>query len=454
MAKLWQKNYELDSFVENFTVGNDYILDKNLVAADCLSSIAHAKMLSSVKIISKEDFDKLRQGLIQILELQSKKEFPITLADEDCHTAIENYLVEKIGESGKRIHTGRSRNDQVITALRVFGRSKIISIMETALELIESLIAMGQKYSDVPMAGRTHMQIAMPSSIGLWAMSFAEELLDCMKMLEAAYHLNNQSPLGSAASFGVPLPLDRKMSAELLGFEKVQNNVLYCNNSRGKIESMILDVLEQFMLTISKIAQELIIYSMPEFGYFSLPAKLCSGSSIMPQKKNPDVLELLRAKAATMGSYSIQIKNIIRSLPAGYNRDFQETKEPFLKGLELSHNSLGITELTISNTTVNALNLKKGFIPEIYATDASLKLVAEGMSFRDAYKEVGLNIDKLKDEDPESIIKKRTSDGTTGKLNIDIAISEKEKMEKFVFAEKNKNNKVSENLTGKIFHIA
>ena len=454
MAKLWQKNYELDSFVEHFTVGNDYILDNDLVTSDCLSSIAHAKMLASVKIISKEDFDKLRNGLIQILELQSKNEFPITLADEDCHTAIENYLVEKIGEAGKRIHTGRSRNDQVLTALRVFGRAKIISIMETALALIESFITMGKKYSDVPMAGRTHMQIAMPSSVGLWAMAFAEELLDCMKTLETAYGLNNQSPLGSAASFGVPLPLDRKMSAELLGFEKVQNNVLYCNNSRGKIESIILDSLEQFMLTISKAAQELIIYSMPEFGYFSLPSKLCSGSSIMPQKKNPDVLELLRAKAATMGSYSMQIKNIIRSLPAGYNRDFQETKEPFLKGLELAHNSIGITELTISNTEVNKENLKKGFIPEIYATDAALKLVAEGMSFRDAYKEVGLNVDKLKDEDPEKIIKNRTSEGTTGKLNIDIALSDKEKMEKFVSAERDKNNKVSENLAGKVYRIA
>ena len=454
MAKLWQKNYELDSFVEHFTVGNDYILDSNLVTADCLSSIAHAKMLSVVKIISYEDFEKLRRGLIQILELESKKEFPITLGDEDCHTAIENYLVEKIGESGKRIHTGRSRNDQALTALRVFGRSKIISIMETALGLIESLITMGQKYSDVPMAGRTHMQIAMPSSIGLWALAFAEEFLDCMKLLETVYHLNNQSPLGSAASFGVPLPLDRKMCAELLGFEKLQNNVLYCNNSRGKIESMILDSLEQFMLTISKIAQELIIYSMPEFGYFSLPAKLCSGSSIMPQKKNPDVLELLRAKSATMSSYSTQIKNIIRSLPTGYNRDFQETKEPFIKGLELAYSSLEITELTISNTEINRQNLKKGFIPEIYATDAALKLVAGGMSFRDAYKEVGLNIDKLKDEDPEKIIKTRTSEGTTGKLNIDIALSEKEKMEKFVSAEKLKINKVAENLAGRAFRIA
>lgn len=454
MAKLWQKNYELDSFVERFTVGNDYIFDNNLVTADCLSSIAHAKMLLSVKIINYEDFDKLRHGLIQILELESRKEFPITLSDEDCHTAIENYLVEKIGDSGKKIHTGRSRNDQVLTALRVFGRSKILSIMESALALIESLIAMAQKYSGVPMAGRTHMQIAMPSSIGLWAMSFAEELLDCMNLLNATYHLNNQSPLGSAASFGVPLPLDRKMTAELLGFEKVQNNVLYCNNSRGKIESMVLDALEQFILTISKIAQELIIYSMPEFGYFSLPAKLCSGSSIMPQKKNPDVLELLRAKSATMSSYSMQIKNIIRSLPAGYNRDFQETKEPFIKGLELAYNCLEITELTISNTEINRLNLKKGFIPEIYATDAALKLVAGGMSFRDAYREVGLNIDKLKDEDPEKIIATRTSEGTTGKLNIDIALSEKEKMEDFVSAEKHKINKVSENLAGRIFQIA
>ena len=454
MAKLWQKNYQLDSLLESFTVGIDYILDRNLIAADCLAGIAHARMLSEVKIISYEDFDSLRHGLIEILDLDSKGEFPIKSSDEDCHTAIENYLTEKTGEAGKRIHTGRSRNDQVLTALRVFSRSKILKIMEAAASLASGLVSMAKKYADVPMPGRTHMQIAMPSSVGLWAGSFAEEILDCHKLLETVYHINNQSPLGSAASYGVPLPLDRRMTAELLVFEKVQNNVLYCNNSRGKFESMILDALDQFTLTISKMAQELIIFSMPEFGYFSLPDSLCSGSSIMPQKKNPDGLELLMAKSSTMSSRAFQVKNIIRSLPAGYNRDFQETKEPFMKGLDLAYDCLKIMELTISQTGVNRGNLKKGFIPEIYATDEALRLVAGGKSFRDAYKEVGLNIDKLKDEDPEKLIAGRKSDGTTGCLNLHIAEAEIERISRFISDETFKIDKMSESLAGRKFSIA
>lgn len=454
MAKLWQKDYQLDSLIESFTVGNDYILDLNLVAADCLAGIAHAKMLSEVKIISYEDFDILRHSLIEILDLDSRGEFLIDASDEDCHTAIENYLARKCGDAGKRIHTGRSRNDQVLTALRIFSRSKILKIMDAASSLAGSLISMAKKYADVPMPGRTHMQIAMPSSVGLWAGAFAEEILDCGKLLMTVYHINNQSPLGSAASYGVPLPLDRGMTAELLAFEKVQNNVLYCNNSRGKFESMILDSLDQFALTISKISQELMIFSMPEFGYFSLPDRLCSGSSIMPQKKNPDGLELLRAKSSTISSCAFQIKNIIRSLPAGYNRDFQETKEPFMKGLSLAHDCLKIMELTISQTSVNRVNLKKGFIPEIYATDAALRLVEEGMSFRDAYKEVGLNMEKLKDENPEKIIAERKSEGTTGSLNLHLADAELERLNQFVSAETLKIDKMTETLAGRKFRIA
>lgn len=454
MAKLWDKGYTIDSLLEDFTTGIDYILDKKLLSADCIASIAHAKMLSAVKIISAGDFEKLHHALAEILALNSEGKFPIAKEDEDCHTAIENYLVKKLGDAGKRVHTGRSRNDQVLTALRIFGRSKLLVIAEAALSLTESLIAMAEKYKNVPMAGRTHMQIAMPSSVGLWAASFAEEILDCLKLLEAVYHINNQCPLGSAAAFGVPLPLDRKMTADLLGFEKVQNNVLYCSNSRGKIESMILDALEQFALTISKMAQELIIYSMPEFGYFTIPDKLCTGSSIMPQKKNPDGLELLRAKASSLGACSVQVKNIIRSLPAGYNRDFQETKEPFMKGLDLALDSLKIMELTIENTSVNRSALKKGFVPEIYATDAALELVSGGMSFRDAYIEAAANLDKLGERDPEAVILTRKSEGTTGNLNIEAAKSMATATAEFVQGERVKINRVVEALAGKSVSIA
>ena len=453
MAKLWQKNYELDSVVERYTVGIDYILDNSLVMSDCLSSIAHAKMLSSIKILSYEEFDRLRHGLVEIMEKWTEGEFEIKLSDEDCHTAIENYLTEKLGEAGKKIHTGRSRNDQVLTATRFFTRSKILKITEALSFLIGNLIRMAEKYSDVPMPGRTHMQIAMPSSVGLWAGAFAEELADCQRILEAAYHINNQSPLGAAASYGVPLPLDRKMTAELLGFEKVQNNVLYCNNARGKIESMVIDCLDQITLSLSKMAQDLIIYSMPEFGYFSLPSTLCSGSSIMPQKKNPDGLELLRAKSASVSAASVQIKNVIRSLPTGYNRDFQETKEPLMKAMDTAFDSITIMSLTVSKIEVHRQNLKKGFIPEIYATDEALRYVEKGMSFRDAYKEVGLNIEKLIDEDPEKVIASRTYEGTTGNLNLAAVKSEKERIDSFVYDETKRVDKVVNTLTGRSFPV-
>ena len=453
MAKLWQKNYTLDSVVERYTVGIDYILDNALVMSDCLSSIAHAKMLSSIKVLSYKEFDSLRHGLVEIMEKWTEGEFEIKLSDEDCHTAIEGYLTEKLGEAGKKIHTGRSRNDQVLTATRFFSRSKILKITEALSALVGCLIDMAEKYSDVPMPGRTHMQIAMPSSVGLWAGAFAEELADCQKLLEASYHINNQSPLGAAASYGVPLPLDRKMTSDLLGFEKVQNNVLYCNNARGKIESMIIDSLDQITLTLSKMAQDLIIYSMPEFGYFSLPATLCSGSSIMPQKKNPDGLELLRAKSASVSAASVQIKNVIRSLPTGYNRDFQETKEPLMKAMDTAFDSITIMSLTIAKIEVHRQNLKKGFIPEIYATDEALRYVEKGMSFRDAYKEVGLNIEKLNDEDPEKVIASRTYEGTTGNLNLDAVKGEKERIESFVYSETKKVDKVVNTLTGHNFPV-
>ena len=421
MAKLWFKNYELNELLEKFTVGNDYILDKNLLVSDCLCSIAHIQMLSSIGVLTKTEFKALKNALLEIIQLDKKGEFEIKRSDEDCHTAIEGYLTAKLGDAGKKVHTGRSRNDQVLTATRFYAKTRLLQILGTALDLVDSLTAFAQKYKDVPMPGRTHMQIAMPSSVGLWGAAFAEEILDDIAFLRAAYDLNNRCPLGSAASYGVPLPLDRELTASLLGFAGIQNNVLYANNSRGKIESMIADALEQLTITFSKMAQDLIIFSMPEFGYFSLPASLCSGSSIMPQKKNPDGLELLRGKAASLSGYCTGMKNVVRSLPTGYNRDFQETKELFIKILDTADISTQVAKLTIDELKVNKDKLKAGFTPDIFATDEALRLVASGKSFRDAYKEVGLNLDKLKNEDPVKALKKRTATGTPGKLNLKYA---------------------------------
>lgn len=449
MAKIWYKNYEPDKLLEDFTTGDDYLLDMNLVIPDCAGSIAHAVMLESIGILTEKELSSLKNGIIEIIELAEKNKFKINKSDEDCHTAIENYLIKKCGDAGRKIHTGRSRNDQVLTALRMYSKGFLLEFFKSALTLVSGLINFADKNKDIPMAGRTHMQIAMPSSVGLWAASFAEELIDVLELVKTVYMLNNMCPLGSAASYGVPLPLNREMTSELLGFNKVQNNVLYVNNSRGKIESMILDSTGQAVLTLSKLAQELILFSMPEFSYFKLPDELCTGSSIMPQKKNPDGLELIRAKSATVSACSVQIKQIINSLPAGYNRDFQETKEPFMRGINTTLGCINIMSLTIEKLKVNKEKLFLGLLPEIYATDAALDLVKKGIPFREAYKETGLNLDMLKNIDPYNVLKERNSTGTTGNLNLEYSEEKVGLFHKFITIEDNKLSEKMHALTGR-----
>jgi argininosuccinate lyase len=416
MAKLWQKDYQLDSLIEEFTVGEDWKLDRELVVSDALASIAHAKGLGKIGILLAHEVDALEEGLREIIRSAREGEFEIRPADEDGHTAIENALVEKVGEAGKKIHTGRSRNDQVLAALRLYGRDAALRILTEGAELVRSLIRCARENERLPLAGRTHMQIAMPASVGLWAASFAEELCDDLAHLRETAEHSDQCPLGSAASYGVPLPLDREYVSELLGFRRLQRNVLYANNSRGKFESLLLDAGDQLLLTLSKMSQDLILFSLPEFGYVSLPKELCSGSSIMPQKKNPDALELLRGKSATLSGYAQQVKMVIRSLPSGYNRDFQETKEPFLRGLRLVHRSISVMRRTIDSLEFHPEKLREGFSREIFATDAALERVGRGESFRDAYRYVGGHLDELETRTPEESISSRTSTGTAGNL--------------------------------------
>ena len=420
--KLWQKNYQVDSMLESFTVRNDYILDQDLVLSDAFASIAHAMGLNKIGIISDEELFKLSKGLKEIIELRRQGNFKITLSDEDCHTAIEGYLTEHYGDVGKKIHTGRSRNDQVQTALRLFMREALVKTVDSALDVADRLIAFAERNADVPMPGRTHMQIAMPSSVALWALSFAEEMLDTLSMSSALYYVLDQSPLGSAASYGVPLPLDREYTACLMGFKKIQNNVLYANNSRGRFEAMLLDFFSYIALTISKISQDLMIFTLPELGYFSLPKELTTGSSIMPQKKNPDGLELARSRTALILSLSERVKSIIKCLPSGYNRDFQDTKEPLIEGYKAIMELIGITSHMIEGLVVHPDALEKGCVKELYATDRVMERVLSGGNFRDSYLSVGLNLDDVKeDENPHLALKKRTSTGTTGNLNVDFS---------------------------------
>jgi argininosuccinate lyase len=420
MAKLWEKDYRLDALLEAFTVGDDWQVDARLVEADCVASVAHAEMLASIGLLGPGEFDGLKRELLAIIDAAARGTFSIAPSDEDCHTAIENRLVAALGDAGKKIHTGRSRNDQVLVALRLWTRDYLLAFEEACLALAERLLGFAEQHADVPMAGRTHLQPAMPSSVGLWAAAHAEELIDELVLADAAFQLTDACPLGSAASYGVPLPLDREKVADLLGFARVQNNVLYANNSRGRVEGIVLTAVEQVCLTLARMAADLILYSMPEFGWFTLPKELCSGSSIMPQKRNPDGLELVRAKAAVVGADLECIKAVTRGLPSGYNRDYQLTKAPFFRGCETGLACVRIMDLTVSRLGVNADRLAAGFTPEVFATDRALELVKQGVPFREAYRQVGANLEKLPAMDPVASIRSRTSTGSSGNLRLDV----------------------------------
>jgi argininosuccinate lyase len=416
--KLWDKGYQLDGLVETFMTGDDPLLDATLISYDCLGSMAHAKMLEKIGILTADECHQLLQGLSKIMELAKENQFSILPEDEDVHTAVENYLTCTLHGLGKKLHTARSRNDQVLLDLRLYMRDHILQTIQTLLQVCETLCRFAEKHQAVPVPGRTHFQRAMPSSLGLWAGAFAESLLDDIELLKGTYHLINQCPLGSAASYGVSLPIDRAYCAELLGFRSVQNNVLYANNSRGKFEAMVMHALVQVMNDLSKQATDIIVFSAPEFGYLTLPEKFCPGSSLMPQKRNPCPLELIRAKSATVQGFLFQILEIIRSLPSGYNRDFQETKRPLIQGFETTLTSLKVFAKVFSEIEVNEENCLKAFTPELFATDEVLHLAKGGVPFRDAYQQVAQKIQQVSHADPKMNILSKTHEGATGNLGL------------------------------------
>jgi len=386
--KLWNES-NLNKEIEDFTVGEDYILDQKLVKYDCLASIAHAKMLGKIGILKKKEVKKLVKELDNIIELDRKGKFKIKKEQEDCHTAIENYLTRKLGDLGKKIHTGRSRNDQVLVALRLYYREKLNEDKGLILKLIQTFKKFLRRYGKIKLPGYTHTRKAMPSSVALWGNSFIDSMKDSLKILNLALELINQSPLGTGPGYGMPyLKLDRRFTAKLLGFKKVQRNPIYTQNSRGKFESTILHALSLIMFDLNKIATDLIIFSMPEFGYFEIPKEFCTGSASMPQKRNPDALELVRAKYHTLTAYEFQIKNTISNLLSGYSRDLQLTKEPVMKGLELTKENLSIMNLIISGLKVNRENCQKALTGEVFATEEVYQLVKKGVPYREAYRKI------------------------------------------------------------------
>jgi argininosuccinate lyase len=389
--KLWQKGYTLNSRIEAFTVGEDYLIDQKLVDYDCLASKAHASMLCKIGILTDDELEKILNELDRIIELNHNGRFPVTLKDEDCHTAIENRLTETLGETGKKIHTGRSRNDQVLAALRLYYKDRLTYLKGELKSLKKAVDKLIESSGTIPIPGYTHTRKAMPSSVGLWAGALSEAFEDDLLQLKSVYALVDQSPLGSGAGYGVPLNLDRKMVAEELGFSKVQQNPAYVQSSRGKFEAALLHLAGFILFDANKTATDLILYTMPDFGFFELPDAFLTGSSIMPQKKNPDVLELVRANYHVVLGYEMQVKSLIGNLISGYHRDFQLLKEPVMKSLEILLETVSILTLVFENLTVNEEQCKKAMTDELFATEKVYELVKKGMSFREAYRSVMMN---------------------------------------------------------------
>ena len=391
MKKIWDKKggIKTNEVVENYTVGVDYLLDLELLPYDIQGTIAHAKMLHKIKILSSKELDILISGLDKILSLWKSGKFKIDKSQEDGHTAIEAYLTENYEEVGKKVHTGRSRNDQSLTMMRLFSKEKLLKIKKEIENLIKSLEQQIKKQGKIKMPGYTHMQKAMPSSVGMWLGSYHDSLKDDLILIEATIKVIDQNPLGSAAGYGEnTLGLDRKFTTKELNFKKVQENPMYCAMSRGKFENIVLQVVGSVMFDIGKIANDLLLFTTKEFDFFNLPDSFKTGSSIMPQKKNYDVLELIRGNISIFNGYQHQIENIIKNLFSGYNRDFQLTKEPYVKGIALACETIEVAILVVKNLEGKKKNLENACSSELYATDEALKLVKSGKSFREAYQEV------------------------------------------------------------------
>ena len=399
-AKLWDKGGHLDATVERFTVGDDRIHDRKLLKADAVASLAHAGMLGAIGILTGAELAALQEALQEAIAEVDAGRFRIGEDEEDGHSALERFLTGRVGEAGKKIHTGRSRNDQVIGALRLYTREWLLDFRAETVELVAALLDFADTHARTPMAGRTHMQPAMPSTVGLWAAAFAEALIDDADLVACAYRRNDRNPLGAAAGYGVPLPLDRRMVAAALGFSGVQNNVLYVNTSRGALEAQVVEAAGRVCGTLSRLAQDLLLFTLPEFGYFRLPEELTTGSSIMPQKRNPDLLELVRAKAAFVDGQAATIRAITNHLPSGYHRDLQQTKGPFLIALEEAAGCVRVMRLAILQLAVDDRRLRDGCTPELMATDRAYELVAQGMAFRDAYRQVGAELREAGDGAP------------------------------------------------------
>ena len=382
----------IDQDVLNYTVGEDPVLDLALAKWDCMGTAAHVTMLSEMKglkrpIVTKAEAARVRKELGRIVRTIGRG-FEIRVDDQDVHMAVERMLTEKLGDLGKKIHTGRSRNDQVAVDVRLHMKSEILETEKEVCALAAELCSFGFDAGAIPLVGRTHLQPAMPSTVEMWATGHAEMIVDQLANFEAAYALADANPLGSAAGYGVPLPLDRQRTTKLLGFARTLHNCFGASMARGECEAALLSSLAQLMCVLSRLAEDMIIFSMPEFAYFKLPREYCTGSSIMPQKFNPDVLELVRGKTAQVIGWQTAALTLLHAMPGGYNRDLQDAKLLYMKGLDTTRTTVRILAKLVRGMKVNPDACRAAFTPGVFATDVALKKVADGMPWRDAYHDV------------------------------------------------------------------
>ena len=391
--KLWEKNYEINHEIERFTVGRDREMDLYLAKYDVLGSMAHITMLESIGLLEKEELKPLLDELKNIYELCEKGEFVIEDGIEDVHSQVELMLTRKLGDMGKKIHSGRSRNDQVLVDLKLFTRHQLKEIADAVKVLFDELLQKSNQYKEVLMPGYTHLQIAMPSSFGLWFGAYAESLADDMLFLQAAYKMTNRNPLGSAAGYGSSLPLNRTMTTQLLGFDSMDYNVVYAQMGRGKMERNVAFALASVAGTLAKMAFDACMFNSQNFSFVKLPKECTTGSSIMPHKKNPDVFELIRAKCNKIQALPQQVMMIMNNLPVGYFRDLQIIKEVFLPAFDELADCLQMAAYIINKIEVNEHILDNPMYDPIFSVEEVNRLAAAGMPFRDAYKKVGLEIE-------------------------------------------------------------
>lgn len=399
--KLWQipqrelsEPDELRAKVERFLAGADVELDAQLARWDVLGSLAHARVLHRAGLLTAQELVALQGALIRLLEEIEAGRFSLSPDDEDVHTAVENRLVAELDELGKKLHTGRSRNDQVLVDTRLYAKEALLTIAHKLSTLVAALLAFARKHEKTPMPGYTHTRRAMPTTVGHWAAAYAEAGLDHLQFLKAAYRQNDRCPLGAAAGYGVPLPLDRTLAAKLLGFSGVQMSTLWAITSRGIVEFMVVAALAALALTLSRLTSDLVLFSAEEFGFFELPRAFTTGSSLMPHKRNPDGPELLRGRSSHVLGALVDLILVVKGLPSGYHRDTQETKGPLLQALTVMQEELEVLSPLIEGLEVHEERLRAALSPELFVTDKVLELAQQGVPFREAYRRVRAQLER------------------------------------------------------------